>query len=187
MAVAKDIISVFCSAWTRGKWVEAIAIRDCSITTSPPRIRPRPANRSGVWAKDARSSDDWKASNARSIIRQPAPTKRLFPNRIMAGSYERAEVSETGEWGSIWRECVTAAGRTAGSGRETNSGSITAAARALSSARLTPSRERSAGSLPKPARLPPPSAGVRRTTRSPMPWDSVDLGSSTPLLGMWEV
>ena len=38
IAVANDMTNVFCSDCTLGIWVEAMAMRDCSITASPPRI-----------------------------------------------------------------------------------------------------------------------------------------------------
>ena len=54
----------------------------------------------------------------------------------------------------------------------------------MASASFTPSREMSLLSLPKPILRP---SGVLNTAWMPMPYDSVDLGSSTPLQGMCEV
>ena len=86
MAVANDITSVFCSVCTLGIWVDAMAIRSWSMTTSPPNIRPSSDILSAEPARPIRSSDDWNASKARSIMRQPASTSPLPPMRINAGS-----------------------------------------------------------------------------------------------------
>ena len=72
----------------------------------------------------------------------------------------------------------------AAAGSDTNSGSATAALRALASARSAPAAVRSLGSLPKPIRRP---SGASKTAWMPSPYDSDDFGSSTPFQGMWEV
>ena len=51
-------------------------------------------------------------------------------------------------------------------------------------ARAAPAADRSFGSLANPRRTP---SGPSKATCSPMPYDSTDFGSSTPLQGMWEV
>ena len=151
MAVAKAIRRVFCSDCGWGRRVEAIAIRDWSSTTSPPSIRPRSGTRSGWPARVASSSAEPKASRARSIIRQPESTSASLSRFIMAGSYPALGLGGVGVGGGMI---------SSGWGRETNSGSWTAPARALSRARRTPSRDRSLGSLPKPVRGRLPASGA---------------------------
>ena len=85
--------------------------------------------------------------------------------------------------GSWW--AASTRGAPVGRGRERNSGSCTAACRAFASARSAPSAERSLGSEPKPMSGRP--SGPSNTAWTPSPAISVDLGSSTPLQGMWDV
>ncbi len=105
------------------------------------------------------------ARRAPCTIFQPASTSARSSSVMSAASWYRSSVRRSDP----------------GFGSDTNSGSRTAARRALASARSTPRSVKSLGSLPNPTRSSLNTAWI------PRPRAVVDLGSSTPLHGMWEV
>ncbi len=168
MPVTNALIRVDSSVCTRGWWLDTMAIRSCRIVTSPPRIRPSRRSPSSLPASSASREEFTNVRSAPFTIVHPDSTSRSSDTLMTAGSWYSISVRVSGE----------------GFGNETNSGSTTAARRALPSARSAPARPRSLGSHPNPTRRP---SGPSNTAWIPSPYPSTDFGSSTPLHGMCDV
>ena len=171
------------SVWGSGKLVEATAIRSSSITTSPPRIRPRSSKLGLVisfadWPARYRSraasksSEDWKSIQPISQHIPPVGQQLGVPEPHQGGIV----VLHSGSAGQ--RAALWAGSQNPGPSRPHAAGLFQGAVHSLHC-------DRSLLSLPSPMLTCP--GGCWKAARTDTPWESMDLGSSTPLQGMWEV
>ncbi len=87
IAVTNALISVDSSVCTRGMCVETIAIRSCSIVTSPPTIRPSWRSPSSLPPSSASREEFTNVRSAPFTIVQPDSTSRSSDTSISSGSW----------------------------------------------------------------------------------------------------
>ena len=87
IAVTNALISVDSSVCTAGMCEETIAIRSCSIVTSPPTMSPSRRKPSSLPPSSARREELTKVRSAPFTIVQPASTSRSSDTSMSSGSW----------------------------------------------------------------------------------------------------
>ena len=168
MPVVEAVISVDSSVWTSGRCVDAMATRSWTIGDVAAEDQTQASSSSSLPASSARRRDAVKVRRAPVTTCQPASTRsrvvEIEEPRVVVGA-ERPPL-----------------GPGAGQGDE---GRIVHRGGARLRQRAPHPIGRQVGRLRPEAESR--AVAPRKTTWRPMPWDSVDFGSSTPLEGMCEV